>query len=83
MTINLPKRDTAKVARQRLAKGICVKLRLPQDDALAHIIGNGTENTSEAAVNTWLGGLGIDPSHISLQEACDALQSDLMARLDA
>ena len=81
MMINLPKRDTANVARRRLARGICVKLRLPQDDALAHIIGNGTECTSEAAVSTWLSGLGVDPSRISLQEACDALQSDLMARL--
>ena len=82
MTFNLPKRDIANVARRRLARGICVKLQLPQDDALAHIIGNGTESTSEAAVNTWLSEYGVDPSHCSLQDACDALQRDLMARLD-
>ena len=83
MISNLPKRDRANVARRRLARGICVKLQLPQSDALAHIIGNGTESTSEAAVNTWLDEYGLDPSRFSLQEACDALQSDLMARLDA
>ena len=83
MSITISKSNGATAVRRRLAKGICVKLRLPQDDALAHIIGDGTESTSEAAVNTWLSELRIDPSDISLQEACDALQSDLMARLDA
>ena len=81
MATATPNRDDA--ARRRLAKGICVKLRLPQDDALAHIIGNGTESTSEAAVNTWLSEYGLDPSHFSLLEACDALQRDLLVRLDA
>ena len=50
MTINIPKPDRSDAVRRRLVKGICVKLQLPQDDVLAHIIGNGTESTSEAAV---------------------------------
>lgn len=83
MTIEIPKPNKADAVRRRIAKGICVKLQLPQDDVLAHIIGNGTESTSEGAVNTWLSELGRDPSRISFQEACDALLSDLMSRLDA
>ncbi len=82
MTINIPKPDKADAVRRRLARGICIKLRLPQDDGLAHIIGNGTESTSEAAVDTWLIKTEVDPSRFSLQDACDALQRDLMARLD-
>ena len=82
MTIAIPKPDQMNSARRRLAKGICAKLRLPLDDTLAHIIGHGTEHTSEAAVNTWLTDVGADPLVISLQEACDALQRDLSDRLD-
>jgi hypothetical protein len=70
MTINIPKPEKADAVRRRLAKGICIKLRLPQDGGLAHIIGNGTESTSEAAVDTWLINNGVDPSRSSLQDAC-------------
>lgn len=82
MTITVSQPDIADAIRRRLAKGICVKLQLPQDDTLAHIIGNGTESTSEAAVSTWLSERGVDPLHFSLMDACDALQRDLMVRLD-
>ena len=82
MTFNIPNPDRPDVVRRRLAKGICIKLRLPQDDGLAHIIGNGTESTSEAAVDTWLINNEVDPARYSLQDACDALQRDLLARLD-
>lgn len=81
MTISIPKPDRPDVVRRRLAKAICIKLRLPQDDGLAHIIGNGTESTIEAAVDTWLIMNEADPLDFSLQDACDALQCDLMARL--
>ena len=82
MTIEISKPDRANSARRRLAKGMCIKLQLPMDDSLAHIIGSGTESTSESAVNTWLVEYGVDPSRISLQDACDALQRDLSDRLD-
>ena len=82
MTISNPKPNRTNAVCRRLAKGICVKLRLPQDDALSHVIGNGTESTIEAAVSTWLHEHSVDPSQISLQDACDALERELLARLD-
>ena len=82
MTIAIPKPDKTSSARRRLAKGVCVKLQLPLDDSLAHVIGNGTESTSEAAVSHWLAELGADPFQTSLQEACNALLRDLSDRLD-
>ena len=75
--------DNSITAWRRLARGMCAKLRLPVDDVLAHIIGNGTEATSEAAVLTWLSQSKLDPMNTSLQNACDALQRDLSDRLDA
>ena len=82
MTIFIPKRNSTDAVCRRLAKSICVKLRLPQDDALSHVIGNGTESTIEGAVSTWLHENGVDPSQYSLQDACDALERELLARLD-
>ena len=43
---------------------------------------HGSDWLCEAAVDTWLINNGVDPSRSSLQDACDALQRDLTARLD-
>ena len=82
MVIAIPRPDKTVSARRRLAKAMSAKLQLPVDDVLAHIIGSGTEACSEAAVSTWLNENGIDPSQVSLVDACDALERDLLDRMD-
>ncbi len=67
---------------RRLARSICVKLRLPRDDSLAFVIGSGTELSSESAVVTWLRNNDIQAGRLSFPKACDALQRDLSDRLD-
>ena len=66
-----------RTATQRLARGLCVKLRLPTNDSLAFVIGRGTETTNEAAVVSWLQSSGVDPHETTFDDACEALRNTL------
>lgn len=83
MIINTTRPGPIQLAQIRLAKGICAMLRLPGDDTLAHIIGSGSESSSEAAVVSWLADKEVDPSDTSIYDACEALRRELGAKLDA
>ena len=67
----------------RMARSICLTLRLPSDDSLAFVIGGGTELSSESAVVTWLNNNGFEPGPLSFQKACSALQRTLEESIGA
>ena len=81
MTLNIARPSKTELARRRLARGVCAKLRLPVDDVLAHVIGTGKETSSEGAVVAWLDRSGFDPTQSTPQDACDALERELSDRL--
>lgn len=66
---------------RRLAKGLSRKLRLPTDDSLAYVIGDGTECTSESAVASWLRANGFSGGSTTFADACDALERALYEAL--
>ena len=68
-------------AIRRLARGLCVQLRLPRDNSLAFIIGSGAEATNEAAVVSWLRSTGVSPNETTFDDACEALRSALRDKL--
>jgi hypothetical protein len=80
---NIDKTDPrASAALRRMARGMCVRLRIQEGAPLTFLIGDGTAGTNESAIAEWLAHRDPEPSPEVFEDACSELEQELARVLD-